>query len=169
MDGPDAEGAPASKRVRRAKAPAAAAAAATTTTSGARDRRRPETLRFTAAAKDASDAAVLAEFEATSAHAAACAVGVLTVDVVGDASFGHRSNLRPEGFGGKDAAGDDARRAAKAWLDALPAGHPRKDAGWGGRDRAKGGGVRGGVPGTRGPGRRGFESGRGRDVRVSRR
>ena len=130
---PTPRDAPASKRVRRAKAPAAAAAAATTT-SGARDRRRPETLRFTAAAKDASDAAVLAEFEATSAHAAACAVGVLTVDVVGDASFGHRSNLRPEGFGGKDAAGvgDDARRAAKAWLDALPAGHPRKDAGWAG-------------------------------------
>ncbi len=127
---PTPRAAPASKRVRRAKAPAAAAAAATTTTSGARHRRRPETLRFTNSAKDASDAAVLAEFEATSAHAAACAVGVLTVDVVGDASFGYRSNLRPEGFGGEDAGG--VRRAAKDWLDALPAGHPRKDAGWAG-------------------------------------
>ena len=129
---PTPRDAPASKRVRRAKAPAKAPAAAAT--SGARDRRRPETLRFTDAAKDTSDAAVLAEFEAMSAHAAACAVGVLTVDFVGDASFGHRSNLRPEGFGGKDAGGvgDDARRAAKAWLDALPAGHPRKDAGWAG-------------------------------------
>ena len=128
--GPDVR-APASKRVRRAKAPAKAPAAAAT--SGARDRRRPETLRFTDAAKDTSDAAVLAEFEAMSANAAACAVGVLTVDVVGDASFGHRSNLRPDYTysGGKDAA-DDARRAAKDWLDALPAGHPRKEVGWGG-------------------------------------
>lgn len=129
---PDAR-APASKRVRRAKAPAAAPAAAT---SGGNRRRRLETLRFTDAAKDTRDAAVLAEFEAASAEAAACAVGVLTVDLVGDASFGHRSNLRPESYsydkiGGKDA-GDEVKRAAKEWLDALPAGHPRRDAGWSG-------------------------------------
>lgn len=115
---------PKKKKVAAKKAPAATDPKA----SSAPRVSRP--LRFTDRAKDTADPRVLEEFEAMSAIAAACAIGVLLRDTVNGTSFGFRSNLEPE-MGGK-AGGDDAKRAAKTWLASLPPGHPRRDAGVGG-------------------------------------
>ena len=98
---------PKKKKVAAKKAPAATDPKA----SSAPQVSRP--LRFTDRAKDTGDPRVLEEFEAMSAIAAACAIGVLLRDTVNGTLFGFRSNLGPE-MGGEDCARGSARWQVRA-------------------------------------------------------